>query len=73
LDNNNAVYAQLKHQLGNQTPGDHILPRQMPINTHSGSLEGLEDIQNWSLETETSLDLSETSIQWELTLLDSEE
>jgi len=45
----------------------------MPINTHSGSLEGLEDIQNWSPETETSLDLSETSIEWELTLLDSEE
>jgi len=69
-DDNDAVYAELKRQLGNQTPGDPALPRQMPIDTHVGSLGGLEDSQNRSQETETSLDLSQTSIDWELTFLD---
>jgi len=44
----------------------------MPIDTHVGGLGGLEDSQNQSQETETSLDLSQTSIDWELTLLDSD-
>jgi len=69
-DDNNAVYAELKRQLGNQTPGYPALPRQMPIDTHVGGLGGLEDIQNRSQETETSLDLSQTSTDCELTFLD---
>jgi len=44
----------------------------MPIDTHDGGLGGLEDIQNPSHVTETSLDLSQTSIDWELTFLDSD-
>ena len=71
-DNNKAVYAELKRQLGNQTPGDPALPRQMPIDTHVGGLGGLEDSQNRSPETETSLDLCQMSIDWGLTFLDSE-
>jgi len=70
LDDNAAVYADLKRQLGHQTPGDPALPRQMPIDTHVGGLGGLEDSQNRSQETETSLHLSQTSIDWELTFLD---
>jgi len=70
-DDNDAVYAELKHQLGNQTLGDPALPRQMPIDTHVGGLLGLEDSQNRSQETETSVDLCQTSIDWELTFLDS--
>jgi len=69
-DDNDAVYAELKHQLGNQTPGDPALPREMPIDTHVGGLRGLEHSQNRSQETETSLDLRQTSIDWELTFLD---
>jgi len=71
-DNNEAVYAELKHQVGNQTPGDPALPRQMPIDTHVGGLGGVEDSQNRSQETETSLDHSQTSIDRELTFLDSD-
>jgi len=71
-DDNDAVYVELKRQLGNQTPGDPALPRQIPIDTHVGGLGGLEDSQNRSQETETSLDLSQTSIEWELTFLDSD-
>jgi len=71
-DDNDAVYAELKRQLGNQTPGDPALRRQMPIATHVGGLGGLEDSQNRSQESETSLDLSQTSIDWELTFLDSD-
>jgi len=71
-DDNDTVYAELKRQQGNQTPGDPALPRQMPIDTHVGGLGGLEDSQNRSQETETSLDLSQTSIDWELTFLDSD-
>jgi len=71
-DDHDAVYAELKRQLGNQTPGDPALLRQMPIDTHVGGLGGLEDSQNLSQETETSLDLSQTSIDWELTFLDSD-
>jgi len=71
-DDNDAVYAELKSQLGNQTPGDPALPRQMPIDTHVGGLGGLADSQNQSQETETSLDLSQTSIDWELTFQDSD-
>jgi len=71
-DDNDAVYAELKRQLGNQTPGDPALPRQMPIDTHVGGLGGLQERQNRSQETETSLDLSQTSIDWELTFLDSD-
>jgi len=44
----------------------------MPIDTHVGGLGGVEDSQNRSQETETSLDLSQTSIDWELTFLDSD-
>jgi len=73
LDDNYAIYAELNRQLGNQTPGDPALPRQMPIDTHVGGLGGLEDSQNRSQETETSLDLSQTSIDWELTFLHSDE
>ena len=62
MDDNDAVYAELKRQLGNQTPGDPALPRQMPIDTHVGGLGGLEDSQNWSQERQTSLDLSQASI-----------
>jgi len=72
LDDNDAVYAELKRQLANQTPGDPALLRQMPIDTHIGGLGGLEDSQNGSQEMETSLDLSQTSIDWELTFLDSD-
>jgi len=71
-DDNYTVYAELKSQLGNQTTGDPALLRQMPIDTHVGGLGGLEDSQNRSQETETSPDLSETSIDWELTFLDSD-
>jgi len=71
-DDNEAVNAELKRQLGNQTPGDPALPRQMPIDTHVGGLGGLEDSQNRSQETETSLDLCQTSIDWELTFLNSD-
>ena len=42
-DDDDAIYAELKRQLGNQTSGDPALPRQMPIDTHVGGLEGLED------------------------------
>jgi len=72
LDHNDAVYAELKLQLGNQTPGDHALQRQMPIDTHVGGLEGLKDSQNRSQGTDTSHDLSQTLIDWELTFLDSD-
>ena len=44
----------------------------MPIDTHVGGLGGLEDSQNQSQETETSQDLSQTSIDWKLTFLDSD-
>jgi len=44
----------------------------MPIDTYVGGLGGLEDSQNRSQETETSVDLSQTSIDWELTFLDSD-
>ena len=71
-DDNDAIYAELKHQLGNQTLGDPALPRQMLIDTHVGGLGRLEDSQNRSQEMETSLDLSQTSIDWELTILDSD-
>jgi len=71
-DDNDAVYAELKRQLGNQTPGGPPLPRQMPIDTRVGGLGGLEDSQRQWQETETSLDLSQTSIDWELTFLDSD-
>ena len=69
-EDNDAVYAELKHQLGNQTPGDPALPSQMAIDTHVCGLGGLEDSQNRSQETETSLDLSQTSIDWEQTFPD---
>jgi len=46
--------------------------RQMPIDTHIGGLGGLEDSQNRLQETETSLDLSLTSIDCELTFQDSD-
>jgi len=72
LDDNDAVYAELKHQLGNQTPGDPAQPRQMLIDTHVGGVGGLEDSQNRSKEMETSLDLSQTSIDWVLMFLDSD-
>jgi len=71
-DDNAARYAALKRQLGNQTPGDLALPRQIPIDTHVCSLRGLEDSLNQSQETETSLDLSQTSIDSELTFQDSD-
>jgi len=35
-EENEAVYAELKCQPGNQTPGDPALLRQMPIDTHVG-------------------------------------
>jgi len=69
---NDAVYAELKGQLGNHTPGNPTLPRQMPIDTHVGSLRGPEDSHNRSQERETLLDLGQTSIDWEQTLLDSD-
>jgi len=71
-EDNDAVYGELKHQLGNQTPGDPALRRQMPIDTHVCGLGGLEDSQNGSQETETSLELSPTSIDREKTFLDSD-
>jgi len=40
------------------------------MDTHVGGLGGLEDSQNRLQETETSLDLSQTWIDWELTFLD---
>jgi len=72
LNHNDAVYAELQHQLGNQTPGDPALPRQMLIDTDVGRLGGLKDSQNLSQETETSLDVSQRSIDWELTFQDSD-
>jgi len=71
-DDNDAVYAELKRQLGNQTPGDPALPRQMPIDTHVGGLGGLENSHNRSQETETSRDLRQRSIDRKLTFLDSD-
>jgi len=71
-DDDDAIYAELKRQLGNQTSGDPALPRQMLIDTHVDGLGRLEDSQNRSQEMETSLDLSQTSIDWELTFLDSD-
>jgi len=71
-DDNDAGYGELKRRLGNQTPTDPALPRQMPIDTHVCGLGGLEDSQNRLQETETSLDLSQTSIDWELMFLDSD-
>jgi len=71
-DDNDAVYAELKHQLAKQTQGDRALQRQMPIDTHLGGLGWLEDSQNQSQETETSLDLSQMSIDWQLMFLDSD-
>ena len=71
-DDKDAVFAELKPQLGNQTPGDPALPRQMPIDTHVSGLGVLEDSQNRLQETETSLDLRQMSIDWELTFLDSD-
>ena len=44
----------------------------MPIHDPVGSLGGFENCQNDLQETETSLDLSQTSIHWALTFLDSE-
>jgi len=72
LDHNDGVCTELNSQLGNQTPGDFVLPRQMLIDTHVGGLGGLVDSQNRSQEMETSLDLSQKSMQWELTFLDLE-
>ena len=69
-NDNDTLCAELKYQLGNKTPGDPALPRQMPIDTNVSGLEGLEDSQNWSLEPETSLDLSQTFMDWELPFLD---
>jgi len=43
---NDTVYAELKPQLGNKTPGDPALLRQKPIDTQVGSLRGHEDSQN---------------------------
>ena len=71
-DHNNAVYGELKRQLGNQTLGDPALLTQMPIDTHVGGLGGLEDSQNWLQKTETSLDVSQMLNDWELTFLDSD-
>ena len=45
-DDNDAVYAELKHQLGNQTPRDPALQKQMPIDTHVSSVGGVKDCQN---------------------------
>ena len=53
LGDNEAIYAERKHQLGNQTPGDPPLLSQMSINSHVGGLGGLEDSQNGSQETQT--------------------
>ena len=61
-DDNDAVYAELERQVANQIPGEPALPTQTPISAHAGGLGGLEDSQNQSQETETSLDLSQTSI-----------
>jgi len=72
LDDNDAIYAELKRQLSNQTQGDPARLRQMPIDTHVGGRGRLEDSQNRLQETETSQDLSQTSIDWELTFLDSD-
>ena len=72
-DDNDAVYAELKRQLGNQTPAEPAPGGLTPIDTHIGSLGGFENSQNHSRETETSMDLRQTSIDWgELTFLDSE-
>jgi len=71
-DDNEAVYAELKDQLGNQTLGEPALQRQTPITTHVSGMGGLEDSQNSTQDTKTSLDLSQTSIDWELTFLDSD-
>jgi len=71
-DDNDAVYAELKRQRSNQTPGDPALPIQMPIDTQVSGLGGLVDSQNYSQEMETSLDLCQRSIDWELTFLDSD-
>jgi len=44
----------------------------MPIDTHVGGLGVLEDSQNWLQQMETSLDLCQPSIDWKLTVLDSD-
>jgi len=72
VDDNEAVYTELKHQLGNRSLGYPALLRQIPIDTHVAGKEGLDDSQNRSQETKTSLDRSQTSIKWELKFLDSD-
>jgi len=44
----------------------------MPIDTQVSCLRGLKDSQNRWQETEILLDLSQTSIDWGLTFLDSD-
>jgi len=44
----------------------------MLIDTHMGTLEALEDSHNQSQVMETLLHVSPTSINWELTFLDSD-
>ena len=69
---NDVVYSELKPQLGNQTPAEPAPGGLMPIDAHVGSLGGFENSQNHLQETETSLDLSQTYIDWELKFLHSE-
>ena len=71
-DDNDTIDPELKCQLGNQTPGYPALLRHMLIDTHVGGLLGLQDSRNWLQVTETSLNLCQTSIAWELTFLDSD-
>ena len=72
LDDNDAVYTAMKPQLGNQTRGDPALQRAIPMDTHIGGLEGLEDRQNQVQQTERSLGLSQPSIDGALTFLESD-
>jgi len=71
-DHNEALYTEMKPQLGNQTRGDPALPREMPMDTHIGGLEGLEDRQNQVQQTERSLDLSQPSLDGELMFRESD-
>jgi len=71
-DDKDTLYAELQTQLGNQTLGHPALLQQTPIDTHVSGLGRLENSQNRSQEPETSLDLSQLSIDLELMFLDSD-
>jgi len=73
-DNNQAIYGKLNPRLGKQTLRDPFLMRPTTVDTYVmvGALPGLQDSQSRSPERETSLDLCQTFIDQELTIVDSD-